>query len=88
MLFELRIHLHHCVCTFFLQETSGRTRHLLEHILLAGAVCSFSALILLHLQFLFYRGKDNYATQCLPSIPGFYPYANLTHLLLDPNGTS
>lgn len=92
--------LHQKACTFALRRTTGKSRNLTEQILLLLAVCGFGALLLLHVSFV-YRGRANFGMNmmgektirsiplaCLPSVKGFRPDADVTHVSLIKGGES
>jgi len=80
--------LHHKCCIFALQNTSHRSRRLVEHSILILAVCCFGALLLAHLTFIQKGTRSNIPTICLNSIAGFDKDAAVTHLTLIENGLS
>ena len=80
--------LHHKCCIFALQNTSHRSRRLVEHSILIFAVCCFGALLLAHLTFIQKGTRSNIPTICLNSIPGFDKDAAVTHLTLIEDGYS
>ena len=87
--------IHFQASTLYLRHTSSKVRTFLEFFWMLLAVSGFAGLICLHLSFV-YRGNPTPSTlhnishhplrsipsTCLPSIPGFRPDANLTHLVL------
>mmetsp|Transcript_8475 Transcript_8475/g.14034 ORF Transcript_8475/g.14034 Transcript_8475/m.14034 type:complete len:610 (+) Transcript_8475:20-1849(+) len=73
--------IHSQVCGAALRRTSGKTRRLLEYVVLLGGVCGFSVLFVSHVSFV-YRDQRVRAIphMCLASIPGFNPTMDVTHV--------
>jgi hypothetical protein len=76
--------IHSQVCGAALRRTSGKTRRLLEYVVLLGGVCGFSVLFVSHVSFV-YRDQQVRAIpyQCLASIPGFDPTVDVTQVILE-----
>jgi hypothetical protein len=76
--------LHYQLSTAVLRRTSSRARSLMESAILILAVCTFGALLLAHISFVYGKqsSRPTIAASCLPSIPGFSKHCDVTHITL------